>query len=65
MLFTFRTHLPPPTILPPLYLRGLDSNARYEVEGFDGARSGASWMHAGLQIELKDFGSALRRIRRT
>ena len=71
VLFAFRTfvplplsmsHLPPQ--LPQLYLRGLDPEARYTVEGFEGARSGASWMHAGLQIELSDFGSTVRRIRR-
>ncbi|HNP71757.1 MAG TPA: alpha-galactosidase [Kouleothrix sp.] len=64
VLFAFRTHLPPPALLPPLYLRGLDPSARYEVEGFDGARSGSAWMHAGLRIELSDFGSTVRRIRR-
>ncbi|HEU5012024.1 MAG TPA: alpha-galactosidase, partial [Roseiflexaceae bacterium] len=64
VLFAFRTHLPPPAQLPPLYLRGLDPDARYEVEGIDGARSGAAWMHAGLHVELQDFGSTVRRIRR-
>jgi alpha-galactosidase len=70
VLFAFRTHLPlpgvsglPPQLLP-IYLRGLDPAARYEVEGFDGARSGAAWMHAGLQIELGDFQSTVRRIKR-
>src|SRR5581483_2770999 len=64
VLFAFRTHLPPPAQLPPLYLRGLDPDAAYEVEGVAGARSGRAWMHAGLQVELADFGSAVLRIRR-
>jgi alpha-galactosidase len=64
VLFAFRTHLPPPVTLPPLYLRGLTPTARYEVEGIAGTSSGAAWMHAGLQLELKDFESSVRRIRR-
>jgi alpha-galactosidase len=64
VLFAFRTHLVPPATLPPLYLRGLDAEALYAVEGIDGARSGAAWMHAGLRLELKDFESTVRRIRR-
>jgi alpha-galactosidase len=64
VLFAFRTHLPLPAHLPPLYLRGLDPDARYVVEGIEGARSGLAWMHAGLRLELDDFQSAIRRIRR-
>lgn len=64
VLFAFRTHLPIPTDLPPLYLRGLDPGVRYTVEGIDGARSGMAWMRAGLELELWDFQSTLRRIRR-
>ncbi|HEX6289504.1 MAG TPA: alpha-galactosidase [Herpetosiphonaceae bacterium] len=64
ILFVFRTHLPPPTTLPPVYVRGLDPSARYEIEGFAGIRSGAAWMHAGAQLELADFESTIRRIRR-
>jgi alpha-galactosidase len=64
VVFAFRTHLPPPAQLPPLRLRGLEPDARYEVEGVPGARSGSAWMHAGLTIGLKDFASAIRRIRR-
>jgi alpha-galactosidase len=64
VLFAFRTHLPPPAQLPPLRLRGLDPDARYEVEGVPGARSGLAWMHAGLALELKDFESTVRHIRR-
>jgi alpha-galactosidase len=64
VLFAFRTHLPPPTILPPIYLRGLDPQALYEIEGIEGGRSGAAWMHAGVQIELGDFESTVRKITR-
>jgi len=64
VLFAFRTHLRLPAALPPLYLRGLDPAARYAVEGVPGVRSGRAWMQAGLVVELKDFGSTMRRIRR-
>jgi alpha-galactosidase len=64
VLFVFRTHLPGPGILPPIYLRGLDPDAQYEVEGVTGARSGRAWMSAGLTVELRDFESAVRGIRR-
>jgi alpha-galactosidase len=64
VLFAFRTHLPHPSILPPLYLRGLDADSRYEVQGIADVRSGAAWMHAGLQLTLRDFESTVRRIRR-
>ncbi len=64
VLFAFRTHLPVPAELPPLYLRGLDPQARYTVEGISGARSGAAWMHSGLAVTLSDFESTMRRIQR-
>ncbi|NWF70865.1 MAG: alpha-galactosidase [Chloroflexi bacterium] len=63
VLFVFRTHLPEPAILPPLYLRGLVSAARYEVEGF-GVRSGEAWMRAGVKVELGNFESRVIRLRR-
>jgi alpha-galactosidase len=63
VLFAFRTHIPEPVQLPPLYLRGLDEETLYEVEGFPGARSGRAWMRAGLSVSLGEFGSTLRRIR--
>jgi alpha-galactosidase len=64
VLFAFRTHVPPPAQLPPLFLRGLDPDARYKVEGIAGARSGMAWMHAGIYVHLNDFESTVRRIRR-
>ena len=64
VLFAFRTHLPPPAAVPPLRLAGLDPAAVYAIDGEAGARSGAAWMHAGLQLALKNFESTVRRIRR-
>ena len=64
VLFAFRTHIPDPAILPPLYLRGLDPQALYTIEGFDVARSGTSWMNAGLTVQLRDFQSTVRKIKR-
>lgn len=63
-LFAFRTYLPDPVDLPALRLRGLDPDARYAVEGFPDVRSGAAWMHAGLELPLGNFESTLRQIRR-
>ncbi|MCU0499726.1 MAG: alpha-galactosidase [Anaerolineae bacterium] len=65
VLFLFRTHAPHPTETPRLYLRGLDPNARYQIEGFDQIRSGLAWMRDGLQADLSDdFSSAVYRITR-
>ena len=64
VLFAFRAHMQPRAALPPLKLRGLDPDARYSVEGFAAARSGRAWMHAGMQLDLPNFGSTARRIRR-
>jgi alpha-galactosidase len=64
VLFAFRTHIPEPVDLPPIYLRGLDPAARYTVEGFSGVRSGAAWMNAGLRLTLVDMESTVRRITR-
>ncbi|HEY1015411.1 MAG TPA: alpha-galactosidase [Herpetosiphonaceae bacterium] len=64
VLFAFRTHLPEPAELAPIRLRGLDPDARYLVEGWDGPRSGLAWMRDGLPVALGDFESAVRRIHR-
>ena len=64
VLFAFRTHLPDPIMLPPLYPRGLDPTARYTIEGQDGARSGLAWMEIGVYVQLKDFESAVLRIKK-
>jgi alpha-galactosidase len=63
VVFAFRTHLPEPAYMPVLHLRGLDPQARYQVEGVDGVRSGLGWMHGGVQFALGDFESTVRRIR--
>ncbi len=64
VLFAFRTHLPEPADLPRLYLRGLEPSAPYAVEGIEGARSGAAWMQAGVMLELTNFQSTVRHIKR-
>ena len=63
VLFAFCTHLPPPAQLPKLFLRGLDSAARYQIEGF-GIRSGEAWMSDGLTMKLGNFQSVVARIKR-
>ncbi len=44
-----------------IYLKGLDAQARYRVEGMDGIYRGETLMKAGIQIEnpKKDFGGKL------
>ncbi|CAG0927386.1 alpha-galactosidase [Thermoflexales bacterium] len=64
VLFAFRVHLPDPIQLPPLYLRGLDPTAWYEIEGAPQIRSGLAWMRAGLPLELYNLQSVVKRIRR-
>ncbi|NTU62475.1 MAG: hypothetical protein HGB05_03530, partial [Chloroflexi bacterium] len=64
VLCTFRVYLPDPAQLPPLYLRGLDPNALYEIEGEPQIRSGLAWMRAGLSVELHNLQSVVKRIRR-
>jgi alpha-galactosidase len=79
VLFVFRTHMAEPATFPMLHLRGLDADAQYMLDGIEGARSGAAWMRAGVQVPLKseivwaegameykigDFTAAVRRIRR-
>jgi alpha-galactosidase len=64
VLFAFRTHLPEPVTLPTIKLQGLEPQSLYEVEGVTGARSGAAWMHIGLDLQLQDFRSAVFKIRR-
>jgi alpha-galactosidase len=64
VLFTFRTHLAPPAQVPPIRLRGLDPEVVYIIDGIADARSGTAWMHVGLHLDLGNFESAVRRIRR-
>jgi alpha-galactosidase len=64
VLFAFRTHIPEPVMLPPLYLRGLDPEALYEIECEPEPRSGLAWMHTGIQYYLKDFESDVRKIKK-
>ena len=49
VLFVFRTQIANPVKLPPVFLRGLEPNALYEIKGY-GRRSGAAWMRLGLEF---------------
>lgn len=64
VVFAFRVYLPEPVQLPRLYLRGLDPQACYTVEGESGHRTGKAWMEAGIGVDLKNLQSTLRRIHR-
>jgi alpha-galactosidase len=63
VLFVFRVYLSDPTNLPMVHLRGLNPTALYEVDGYSGPRSGASWMEAGLRVELKNLQSKILKIK--
>lgn len=63
VLFAFRILMQYPSATPRLYLKGLEPTRLYQVEGFDRPRSGAAWMADGLQINLNDLQSTLRRIK--
>lgn len=64
VVFAFRTHIPDPVNPLTLRLRGLDPQARYEVAGFDGLRSGQAWMNTDIRFPLMNFESTVRKIRR-
>ncbi len=64
VLFVFRVHVPEKYNIPHLYLRGLDPEALYSVEGFEEPRSGLAWMEAGLRVELKNLQSKILKITR-
>ncbi len=62
VLFVFRVVMPDPANLPVIYLKGLQPEALYRVEGFDRPRSGKAWMEAGIKIELKNLQSKVLKI---
>lgn len=64
VLFVFRTHIPDPFNIPVLYLRGLDPEALYSIEGFGQPRSGVAWMESGLRVGLKNLQSKVMKITR-
>jgi alpha-galactosidase len=64
VLFTFRTHIPDPFNVPVIYLRGLQPETLYAIEGFEQPRSGLAWMQAGLKVDLKNLQSKVLRIKR-
>ncbi|HPH97387.1 MAG TPA: alpha-galactosidase [Anaerolineaceae bacterium] len=63
VLFAFRILMQYPSTTPRLHLQGLIPNRQYQIEGFEQPRSGAAWMADGLQIDLNDLQSTLRRIK--
>jgi alpha-galactosidase len=66
VLFAFRTHKPAVhqlEIQAPVYLQGLDPQARYQVDEQEEIRSGLAWMRLGLDLYLSDYQSAMLRIR--
>jgi hypothetical protein len=65
VLFAFRTHLPFPPRLPVIHLEGLDEQAQYTIEGVPEVSTGAGWHRYGLTLDLAEFGSTMRVIRRT
>ena len=64
VLFAYRTHLPEPVVLPKIRLQGLEAGTMYKVDGFEQVLSGTALMNVGLEVALKDFGSAVIKIRR-
>lgn len=64
VLFAFRTHLPEPAPVLTLRLQGLDPVALYQVEGFEQIKSGRAWMNVDHLLNLPNFSSTMRRIRR-
>lgn len=64
VIFAFRTYLPDPVILPVLYPRGLEAEARYTIEGFAKPRSGLAWMQTGIELHLGNFESVVLSITR-
>jgi alpha-galactosidase len=64
VLFAFRVQIPDPVKLPPLFLRGLDENGLYKIEGEAQVRSGKSLMSKGLQLNLKNMQSCVKMIQR-
>jgi hypothetical protein len=49
---------------PTIHIEGLDPSANYEVEGVEGVRSGSAWREIGFKLPLRDFESAILRIKR-
>ena len=64
VLFVFRVQIPDPVQLPPLFLRGLDENGLYEIEGEGQARSGKAWIADGLKLNIGNKQSCVKRIHR-
>ena len=64
VLFAFRTLIPEPVDAPVIRLRGMIPDARYQIEGIEGVKSGAAWMQTGIVLPLLNLDSTMRRITR-
>jgi alpha-galactosidase len=64
VLFVFRVMLTDPAKTPVLYLRGLDPDALYQMDGIAQPRSGSAWMEAGVKVGLMNLKSKLVRFKR-
>jgi alpha-galactosidase len=64
VLFAFRTQMPEPARIPPIYLQGLDPDAKYTIEGLPGVRTGKAWMNQGILLPLGNYESTVRKVRR-
>lgn len=63
VVFAFRTHHPRYSQKTWRFrLKGLNPNARYTVEGVEGARSGQAWMEDGFALELAEFQSKVLKV---
>ncbi len=63
VLFAFRTFVPFPAQMPPLFPRGLLPTILYEFEGIPGQKSGLAWEQAGIALGLGNFESTMRLVR--
>jgi len=64
VLFVFRVLMTDPAKLPVIYLRGLDPDVLYQMDGFEQPRSGRAWMQAGVKIGLSNLQSKMLRMKR-
>ena len=57
VVFAFRTYESEPTMLPRVFLHGLDGERRYEIDGQ--VMSGAAWEARGIEVQLRNFESRM------
>lgn len=63
-MIAFRVQIPDLVELPPLFLRGLEENRLYEIEGEAQPRSGKAWKTDGMLLNLRNMQSCVKRIHR-